>query len=994
MSKDFVVEEDHDDSASEAESAGESSAGSYSEDESVQSEASQDHPAARGGKTAILASDPANAAFFAGGNVARLSDNDQTIDANEYEKAMSDELPVVSKTLDYEEAKAGWKESAVTDNNGEYIPFWSSRKKFLSNIEFLGPGMGLYFRMLRNFALYFFLMSIPVGCVIAHYMYLYYNPDSDLDDESMDALARVTTGVTASTSQDDTIGGWDVRKVMLAVVGLDALSMLCFLIMVAHLKRKQEEYVEKNDDAVTSLPDYSVWVWGIPTNATEEEVKEHFSQFGEIWDCVVVKDIGKVMGARITRAKLINTLITMKIQCSGRKNKGYNIDKQQKAIAKQKEKIIKQTKKIDDKLHEGFTSVCAFITYNNPESRANCVDEYASPGWSCCPNEKLKLRGEHMLKVKSAPEASDLIWENVLRPNFVTKAMRKATSMLMIFILLIAAIGVIVYAKDTLSKSPPAVACPNTVYDATTNPAPMLNCKAIWDLASEDAINNATSETRRSVDMFISNIKNYEKCGDFIVKADWARPMDSSAYGAYTAPATGSAWDGGFLPNSQADECAALTCKQCYCTTVVSLANLGDLMNAYFDSGAADKAFCKPIFDQLFQEASVMVGTIAMTTITNMVLMNSAAFFSEFERHKTLSATEAMAATYTFGALIVNQMIVPIIIYSFIEFLEGFPVLFQGTFGDFEAEWYNKVMVMIMGTAVTNIIAFPLGAAAPNIVAWVKRKLTGCMAHSQKVLNEMYQPADFSLAKRYGQALCALYYTIVLSACAPPLLVAAFFLFIIIFYVDKMILLKFSKRPPMYDHKLNEMFLNMAPFAAWFHLAIATWAFGYYEIPSYTIGLPSIAGTGIDANAVSSQSANADDSNVDYTGAPAQFDFMARLKRLNALVPFLFFVVLTVSLFLAKLVDKLLKPICGAIFGNKGPEKIDEVPPFDQLIMPGQVGYEDPVPEGELNNKLSGLRSYRIEDNPKYAKLFPEVIGGESGRRETPAKAPKTQNMA
>ena len=101
---------------------------------------------------------------------------------------------------------------------------------------------------------------------------------------------------------------------------------------------------------------------------------------------------------------------------------------------------------------------------------------------------------------------------------------------------------------------------------------------------------------------------------------------------------------------------------------------------------------------------------------------------------------------------------------------------------------------------------------------------------------------------------------------AAALLVAAFFLFIIIFYVDKMILLKFSKRPPMYDHKLNEMFLNMAPFAAWFHLAIATWAFGYYEIPSYTIGLPSIAGTGIDANAVSSQSANADDSNVDYTG--------------------------------------------------------------------------------------------------------------------------------
>ena len=141
-------------------------------------------------------------------------------------------------------------------------------------------------------------------------------------------------------------------------------------------------------------------------------------------------------------------------------------------------------------------------------------------------------------------ESSDIIWENVLRPNFATKALRKATSMLMIFILLIAAIGVIVYAKDTLSKSPPAVACPNTVKDATTNPDPMLECKAIWDLAAEDAINNATSEARRSVDMFINNIVSYEDCGDFIVKADWARPKDPSAYGSYNTPATGSVWDG------------------------------------------------------------------------------------------------------------------------------------------------------------------------------------------------------------------------------------------------------------------------------------------------------------------------------------------------------------------------------------------------------------------------------------------------------------------
>ena len=107
MSETPPKNEKDDDSASEAESAGESSAASMSEDESVQSEDEKALAARRGSTDGpILASDPANAGFFAGGNVSRLSDNDMTIDANEYDKAMGDELPVVSKTLDYDEAKA------------------------------------------------------------------------------------------------------------------------------------------------------------------------------------------------------------------------------------------------------------------------------------------------------------------------------------------------------------------------------------------------------------------------------------------------------------------------------------------------------------------------------------------------------------------------------------------------------------------------------------------------------------------------------------------------------------------------------------------------------------------------------------------------------------------------------------------------------------------------------------------------------------------------
>tara|TARA_B100001564_G_C20051292_1_gene407764 strand:- start:179 stop:511 length:333 start_codon:yes stop_codon:yes gene_type:complete len=108
------------------------------------------------------------------------------------------------------------------------------------------------------------------------------------------------------------------------------------------------------------------------------------------------------------------------------------------------------------------------------------------------------------------------------------------------------------------------------------------------------------------------------------------------------------------------------------------------------------------------------------------------------------------------------------------------------------------------------------------------------------------------------------------------------------------------------------------------------------------------------------------------------------------------FIIVTVALFFAGLVEQI-----ASLFGNAcaGEEKVDEVPPFSELIFAGDSRYDEPIKEGEPNNKLSGLRSYRLEDNPEYMKLFPEVLSadGTGGTRERPAtpgnKAPQAQNM-
>jgi hypothetical protein len=54
-------------------------------------------------------------------------------------------------------------------------------------------------------------------------------------------------------------------------------------------------------------------------------------------------------------------------------------------------------------------------------------------------------------------------------------------------------------------------------------------------------------------------------------------------------------------------------------------------------------------------------------------------------------STESNAAKYTFFALFVNQAVLPIVLYSLVTALHWFPVLFQGSYTDFDMGWYNKV---------------------------------------------------------------------------------------------------------------------------------------------------------------------------------------------------------------------------------------------------------------------------------------------------------------
>jgi len=296
------------------------------------------------------------------------------------------------------------------------------------------------------------------------------------------------------------------------------------------------------------------------------------------------------------------------------------------------------------------------------------------------------------------------------------------------------------------------VSCTSTVKTAA-NPAPNLECAAIWDLAGSGvAAVNATDPARRAVAMFVDNVDN-DKCRDYISGTTWARPMGEYApYAAWqleALPAVGEAWGGGAINATQEDECAAQACQRCYCLSLVSLTNLNDLVQDAIRG--EDAGYCEAVYKQVRLEAAVQGMTISVTAVTNLILMAAAKGFSRFERHPTISATEATTAKYTFFSLFVNQAVLPIVLYSLIAALDWLPILFKGSYTDMDMGWYNKVMVVMIGTAIINSVAFPLTRIAGAVGSHLTRKCRASCARSQLALNRLYTPEPFELSQRYGR---------------------------------------------------------------------------------------------------------------------------------------------------------------------------------------------------------------------------------------------------
>ena len=278
--------------------------------------------------------------------------------------------------------------------------------------------------------------------------------------------------------------------------------------------------------------------------------------------------------------------------------------------------------------------------------------------------------------------------------------------------------------------------------------------------------------------------------------------------------------------------------------------------------------------------------------------------------------------------------------------LRWVPFLFKGGYPDFSAGWYSEFGNGFIQVAAVNAVVFPLMSLFNPYLWRLQTHVMTRRVKTQREMNRLYCPPKFLLSERYGPFHAALVYTVMLSSSMPVLYAVMVLWCVLQLVVDRLALLRHCAAPPRYTGKLAAMLIHTVPVAVILHFAVAVYVFGERSLPSWTIG----SGT-------SGRWSGAEDGRSGgVVREDGQFDMLARVMRVNGLVP-------TVGLISVAAFMVIGYAVVG-LGGSKRTAWAEGCPPLRQAMARGV---------------LTGLASYHITANPDYRQLFPpgdEVTDG------------------
>ncbi|KAK1942698.1 hypothetical protein P3T76_006197 [Phytophthora citrophthora] len=640
---------------------------------------------------------------------------------------------------------------------------------------------------------------------------------------------------------------------------------------------------------------------------------------------------------KLERLQAAMTKKTSKLRALKKANK--QLQKEQAAAAVETVNTPVKTKKKkapDVKPFDLNACECAFVVFNNLESRRRCLQDYRrSNQWLLrkFQPKSLRFRDKFPLTVLAAPEPSNILWEN-LEVTARSRRIRRSFTNSVTFLLLLLSGGIISAAQSAQQtfkdKAPPAGLCESTLPEIFYGSSKFLSAKGVsWDLEWDS---NATctagdsGEERFHVAYTNGIVNNISVLNPTSPVTELHRCTDPCISEKSNTKCNTLACFNSAVREESGEDCETYLASHmlyCLCTSQLQL--------SISQFGVIDgpqelwKTFtpCRGFLTDFVAKNSFIVVASAVVVIVNIVLKSTLRGFASFERHTSESAKASAVALKMFAAQFLNTAIIVLVVNAALS-LSAVPVigeLFRGKYSDFQRDWYPTVG---MGVTMTMLINAIMPQAILLLQLCVISPLKRCLARrtvrTQEKMDQLYAGPTFDLAVRYPMVLNSVFVTLVFCGGSPVLLFIATLACTATFWIDKLSLLWLYSVKTAYDEALGETALSLLPWALVAHLGFSSWMYGNTDLlKASTLKL----GWVFKLFGLSTEGAtNTEEMYNNLVSQAAKFDplgqhgFIVKVLHVNVMLMFILFVLVVVGILLSAVWVQILLPVLRNTLGR------------------------------------------------------------------------------
>ncbi|GMF10420.1 unnamed protein product [Phytophthora lilii] len=607
-----------------------------------------------------------------------------------------------------------------------------------------------------------------------------------------------------------------------------------------------------------------------------------------------------------------------------------------KAVETKEKSKAKSKKAPDAKPFDLNACECAFVVFNNLESRRRCLQDYRrSNQWLPRKFQPKALRfrdGKFPLTVLAAPEPSNILWEN-LEITTRSRRLRRGFTYSVTFLLLLISGAIISAAQSAQQtfkdKAPPAGLCELTLPEIFYASPDFLDAKVTWELVWNP---NATCTAGDSGEDRYHVAYSNGIVNDITVRkptspiAELNRCVDPCVSEKSSTKCNTLACFDGVAREETGEDCQTYYASHvlyCLCTAQLqtSIAELGllDGPRQLWETFIPCRGF---LTDFIGKNAFIVVAS-AVVVVVNIVLKTTLRGFASFERHTSESAKASAVALKMFAAQFLNTAIIVLVVNAALS-LNAVPVvgeLFRGKYSDFQRDWYPTVGMGVTMTMLINAIV-PQAILLLNlcVISPLKRCFARRSVRTQEKMDQLYAGPTFDLAVRYPMVLNSVFVTLVFCGGSPVLLFIAALACTATFWLDKLALLWLYSVKTAYDEDLGETVLALLPWALVAHLAFSSWMYGNTDLltaPTLKLGwIFKLLGVSTDG------ATSTEDMYSKLVSQAASFDplgkhgFIVKVLHVNVMLMFILFVLVLVGILLSAVWVRVLLPVLRNTLGR------------------------------------------------------------------------------